>query len=88
MADAGEKPRDKKTYKYKVDDSLLEHSEPKITGRQIKESAGVSLSYQLFLEVPGEAHEDKQVQDEESVDLSRPGLEKFYALPVATFGNR
>lgn len=75
-----------KTNKFKVDDVVLESEVTTLTGAQIKQLAGISPAYQLFLEDPGERHQDRQIQDADTVDLSHPGIEKLYSVPPATFG--
>jgi|HubBroStandDraft_5_1064220.scaffolds.fasta_scaffold1375431_1 hypothetical protein len=53
-----------------------------ITGRTISELAGLPLTNQVFLEVPGP--EDRPIRADELVEL-HPGM-KFYDVPVGTFG--
>ena len=79
-------PEHEKTYKFKVDDKMFESVEAVLTGAQIKQKASVQPSFQLFLEVPGEAQPDRQISDTDKANLAEPGVEKFYTVPPATFG--
>jgi hypothetical protein len=81
-------PEHEKTYKFKVDDKMFDSDKAIVTGAEIKQKASVQASFQLFLEVPGEAHPDRQISDTEPVNLAEPGVEKFYTVPPATFGKR
>jgi Multiubiquitin len=47
-----------------------------ITGAEIKNLAGVDPSYGVWQEVPGP--NDPPVGDNQQVDLSRPGVERFF----------
>jgi hypothetical protein len=73
------------TYKFTVDGRNFESEQPILTGAQIKAKASVDPSFGLFLE--GHGHKpDEQIADNQKVDLSEPGREKFYTAPPATFG--
>jgi hypothetical protein len=73
-------------FKFSVDDKNLESDVPVLTGAQIKALAGIDASFGLFIEIHGRGS-DEQIADNQSVDLSKPGREKFYAVPPATYGN-
>jgi len=73
-------------FKFFVNDTKFEVDQRSMTGAQIKAVAGVDLSFELFLEEPGADRPDRKINDSDSVDLSAPGVEKFYTVPVATFG--
>ena len=73
-------------FKLFVNDVKYEVEQRYITGAQIKALAGVDLSFELFLEEPGADRPDRKINDSDSVDLSAPGVEKFYSVPVAVFG--
>jgi multiubiquitin len=75
-------------FKFMVDDRHFETEQQILTGAQIKAQAQVDPSYQLFLEVPGEAHPDRPILDGDPVDLGQPGIEKLYTVPPATFGGK
>jgi len=75
-------------FKFFVNDAKFEVDQKSMTGAQIKALAGVDLSFELFLEEPGADRPDRKINDSDSIDLSAPGVEKFYTVPVATFGAR
>lgn len=70
-----------------VDAKRYETEKSSLTGAEIKAIAGVTPTYQLFLEEEGD-HPDKPISDGETVAL-KEGEETrhFYAVPPATFGN-
>jgi len=59
-----------------VDQRPHEWHDRYITGAQIKVLAGVDQSFGVWQDVPGPI--DPPVEDGEKVDLSRPGVEKFF----------
>lgn len=72
MADKPNKPDqifiDRKKYDWDKDT---------ITGLQIKNLAGVDVTnYNVWQDVPGP--EDLPIADDQSVDLTQPGVEKFF----------
>jgi len=75
-----------KEFKFFVNDVEYEVAQQFITGAQIKAIAKVDMSFELFLEEPGHDKPDKQIKDTDSIDLGSPGVEKFYTVPVATYG--
>ena len=75
----------KNKYDYYVDAKRYETDQTALTGAQIKASASVNPSYQLFLEEQGD-HPDKAVPDSEVVDMRHDP--HFYAVPPATFGRQ
>ena len=77
------KPRENKFF---VDAKPYETDRTALTGAQIKAIAGVTATYQLFLEEVGDTP-DKAISDGESVNLEHePKPKHFYAVPPATFG--
>lgn len=64
--------------KYKLIVDQVEHPWPKpvITGLEIKQLAGVDASYGVWQDIPGP--NDPPVGDNQQVDLSRPGVERFF----------
>lgn len=76
---------EKKSFKFSVDSRPFETEAATITGAAIKEIAGVSASFGLFLESRGSAA-DQQISDGHVVDLTEPGREQFYTVAPATFG--
>jgi hypothetical protein len=51
-----------------------------ITGSEIKQLGGIEPTAELFLQAKGH-HEDELIHDEQQVDLTNPGIEKFYSKP-------
>lgn len=74
-----------KKFQFTVDDKHIESDEAVLTGSQIKARAGIDASFGLFVEGHGK-DSDEQINDDQSVDLSKPGREKFYTVPAATYG--
>lgn len=76
----------KKRYSLFIDATRYETDSRSITGAEIKQLAGITPTYQLFLEEVGDTP-DRPIADSEGVDLE--GEEKhFFAVPPATFGCR
>jgi hypothetical protein len=78
----------KKEYPFYVDANRFVTTHKSLTGAQIKAQAGVTPTYQLFLEEEGD-HPDKPISDGESVEMKEgEHIRHFYAVPPATFGIR
>ena len=65
--------------KLSIDNTLIEVSEQFLTGLQLKELANVPLDFDLFLVVPG--FQDELIENQQSVNLARPGIERFLSRP-------
>jgi Multiubiquitin len=79
---------EKKQYAFYVDAKRYETEKSSLTGAEIKAIAGVTPTYQLFLEEEGD-RPDKPISDGETVVLEHgEHTRHFYAVPPATFGNR
>ena len=78
-----------KHYHFFVDAKRYETEKSSLTGAEIKAIAGVTPTYQLFLEEEGDTP-DKPIADSEAVVLKEggEGIRHFYAVPPATFGTR
>lgn len=78
----------KQKYHFFVDAKRYETDKSSLTGAEIKAMAGVTPTYQLFLEEEGD-RPDKPISDGETVVL-KEGEETrhFYGVPPATFGNQ
>jgi hypothetical protein len=77
-----------KKYHFYVDSKRYETEKSSLTGAEIKSIAGVTPTYQLFLEEEGDKP-DKPISDGETVVLEHgEDTRHFYAVPPATFGNR
>ena len=60
-----------------IDRKKYDWDQPTITGLQIKKLAGVDVdNYNVWQDVPGP--EDIPVADDFEVDLTTPGVEKFF----------
>lgn len=73
-----------KKYHFFVDAKKYDYPHASITGAEIKNVAGVTPTYQLFLEAEGDAP-DSAVSDGATISLEG-GAKHFYAVPPATFG--
>jgi hypothetical protein len=77
-----------KYYHLFVDAKRYETEKSSLTGAEIKTLAGVTPTYQLFLEEEGDTP-DKPISDGETVVLKEgEKMRHFYAVPPATFGNQ
>ena len=74
----------KKEFEFFVDAKKYQTDQATLTGAQIKATAGVSPTYQLFLEEEGE-HPDRAISDGDGVSLVGK-VKHFFAVPPATFG--
>jgi hypothetical protein len=75
-----EKPTDAsgpKQYKVLIDQRPHQWGSRTILGEELKELAGVDAnSYDVYLE--SNKGEDREISNKESVDLTAPGVEKFF----------
>lgn len=69
------KPEEK--FKILIDQKPFEIVEQFITGAQIKALVGVPANYGVWLKVSG-PNQDKEIADNEQVDLIQPGREHFF----------
>lgn len=77
-----------KRFHFFVDAKRYETDKPSLTGAEIKAIAGVTPTYQLFLEEEGDTP-DRAISDGEAVELKEgEDIRHFYAVPPATFGNQ
>jgi hypothetical protein len=72
-----------KTYKIMVDNKPCDWDSQFITGKDIKQLAGVKIEYGVWLKIPG-PDPDVEVRDDERIDLEGPGREKFFTGPKQT----
>ena len=88
-SDQSHKEKDKdKEYIFYVDANRYTTDEKSLTGAQIKAIAGVTPTYQLFLEEQGD-QPDKPISDGDSVHMQKgQHVPHLYAVPPATFGTR
>ena len=66
----------RKPLHYTVDGQKFSSQNQFITGAEIRQQAHVPDDIDLFFDVPG-SWEDHKVDSNESIDLARPGIEKF-----------
>lgn len=71
-------------HEFFVDAKPYKTAKAALTGLEIKSQAGVTATYQLYLEEDGDTP-DRAISDGESVDL-RGKVKHFFAVPPATFG--
>ena len=80
------KSEKEKEYSFYVDATQYFTDSKTLTGAQIKEQAGVTPGYQLFLEEDGD-EPDTAISDGGEVHLKKgKNAQRFYAVPPATFG--
>jgi hypothetical protein len=83
-----EQPEHSKEHHFYVDAKRYETEKSSLTGAEIKAIAGVTPTYQLFLEEEGDKP-DRPISDGETIVLEGgEHTRHFYAVPPATFGNR
>ena len=70
-------------YKIIIDNKPFEHPRQFITGREVKEYVKAPSDYGVWLKVRGPG-KDKEIGDNEQVDLSQPGREHFFTGPKVT----
>ena len=76
----GKKPE---TYKILVDHKPHDWPKPVITGADIKQLAGVDAqTFDAWQDVPGP--EDLLVGDTTNINLTKPGVERFYTIKKTT----
>ena len=72
-----EDPGAKDEYQIIIDNRPHRWPDPTITGAQLKELAGVdAASFDVWQNVTGP--EDVQISDTSTVDLTKPGAERFF----------
>jgi hypothetical protein len=77
-----------KKFHFFVDARRYETDKSSLTGAEIKAIAGVTPTYQLFLEEEGDTP-DRAISDGEAVELKEgEHTRHFYAVPPATFGDQ
>ena len=68
-----------KKLKLSIDNTQIETSEQFLTGLKIKELVNVPIDHDLFLVVPG--YQDELIENDTTVNLARPGIERFLSRP-------
>ncbi len=69
-----------RSFRFVIDGRRFEWGAPIITGLKLKQLAGVDpVTYDVWLEIRGvRGAEDRPIADNEQVDLSQPGVERFF----------
>lgn len=80
-AKLGKRPPLSKGYRIKVNGEPFVVNEPEPTGRAILTLAGLLPAHEYTLRVKLAGEKPHKVGLDEKVDLRRPGVEKFKALP-------
>lgn len=73
----------KQKLKYSIDGKNFETDKQYIKGFQIRDQGSISDDFQIFLNNK-QPWEDELIEDDEIVDLARPGKEKFYSKKEVT----
>lgn len=68
----------KQKLKYSIDGKNFETDKQYIKGSQIRRQGNIAADFQIFLDNK-QPWEDDLIEDDEIVDLARPGKEKFYS---------
>lgn len=75
------------TYRFQVDKGHYQTDQPTLTGLQILNMAGKNpAEFKLYELRPG--HQPVEVKADDTVDLSRPGVERFTTMPRDTTEGR
>ncbi len=69
--------------KLKIDGKVYNWYEQYITGAEIKKLANIHLDSQLWVAIT-KPREDVKIEDDEKIDLARPGIEHFFSKPADT----
>lgn len=75
--------KQEKKYKILIDQKPFDVDEQFITGAQIKSLVGAPSNYGVWLKVNG-PDDDKEIKDNEQVDLAQPGREHFFTGSTTT----
>ena len=70
-------------YKIIIDNKPFEHPSQFITGKEIKNYVNAPANFGAWLKGKGR-EPDKEIGDNEQVDLSQPGREHFFTGPKTT----
>lgn len=73
-----EEEKEKKVFKYSIDNKPKESTNQFITGAEIRQAGNVPADYSIFLKINGPG-DDELIEDNEKADLSKPGRDHFYS---------
>lgn len=77
----GEQPPHCRGYRFKVNGETFETRQRILTGREVLTLAGLLPPEKFTLRVKVAGQRPEKVELDEKVDLRKPGIEKFKALP-------
>jgi len=78
-----EQEKHQKKFEITIDNKKFEWPQPAITGVEVKRLVQAKPEYGVWLVVRGPA-EDEEIDDNERVDLTKPGVERFITGPKKT----
>lgn len=70
--------RTDRLFKFTIDNRQMEWGKPLISGLIVRRLAAVGPEYAIYLEVRG--GQDREIQDQDIIDLSKPGIERFITV--------
>src|SRR5205814_8225559 len=70
--------RTDRLFKFTIDNRQMEWGKPLISGLIVRRLAAVGDDYAVYLEVRG--GQDREINDTDIIDLSKPGIERFITL--------
>ncbi|OFY82737.1 MAG: hypothetical protein A3F72_19905 [Bacteroidetes bacterium RIFCSPLOWO2_12_FULL_35_15] len=70
-------PKPEQKFKILIDQKTFEVEEQFITGAKIKALVAAPANYGVWLKVSG-PNQDKEIADNEQIDLAQPGREHFF----------
>jgi len=73
----------KHAWKLVVDQKHFEWTQQFIKGAEVRHLGNIPSGFQIFLSING-PWEDELIEDADSVDLARPGIEQFYGCKPNT----
>ena len=76
-------PQGPKQFHFTVDGQPFKSHNQFITGKQIRQMAGLAENVELYLDMP-HGWQDHYVRNEDRIDLGRPGTEHFITLKKKT----
>ncbi|WEK35886.1 MAG: multiubiquitin domain-containing protein [Candidatus Pseudobacter hemicellulosilyticus] len=68
----------KKKLPYKINGQPFESESQYIQGKKIRRQGNIAADHDIFLSIAG-LWDDEKVQDDDFINLARPGLEQFYS---------
>ncbi len=81
-AQAGRKPPRARRYRIKIDKTKYEVEQSSMTGRELLVLAEKNPPERYMISQKPRGGQPKQIQLDESVDFTTPGIEKFLTLPL------